>query len=284
MIDPRPRAILTDNRAGDENVPAAPSSRRMRDIPAVRRTAIVGLICAGWQGYAMWLADPLILPSFTATLDAWWQGIVFGELPTRTYSSLGLLLKGYAVGVAIAALLSMLAISSRLGDDLLAVLTGMFNSLPGIALLPLALMWFGLGAPSMIFVLAHSVLWPLALNAHTGFRAVPETLRLVGRNYGLGRLRLILSIMLPAAFPAILGGLRIGWAFAWRTLIAAELVFGVSAGSGGLGWYIYIEQNRLETANVFAGLLTVVVIGLAMEAGFRMIETRTVERWGMQRR
>lgn len=73
-----------------------------------------------------------------------------------------------------------------------------------------------------------------------------------------------------------------GWAFAWRTLIAAELVFGVSSGSGGLGWFIYENKNQLEIPSVFAGLLTVILIGLAMEnLVFRSIEVCTVRRWGM---
>ncbi len=90
-------------------------------------------------------------------------------------------------------------------------------------------------------------------------------------------------ILIPAAFPSILTGLKIGWAFAWRTLIAAELVFGVSSGSGGLGWFIYENKNQLEIANVFAGLFTVIMIGLLVEnVIFRTIEQRTVRRWGMQ--
>jgi len=94
----------------------------------------------------------------------------------------------------------------------------------------------------------------------------------------------LLKILVPAAFPSLLTGLKVGWAFAWRTLIAAELVFGVSAGSGGLGWYIYENRNQLETANVFAGLLAVIVIGLVVESViFRTIERHSVRKWGMQR-
>jgi NitT/TauT family transport system permease protein len=94
---------------------------------------------------------------------------------------------------------------------------------------------------------------------------------------------LVLRILLPAAFPSILAGLKIGWAFAWRTLIAAEMVYGVASGGGGLGWYIYENKNMLETANVFAGLLMVILIGLAVEnLVFGVVERRTVRRWGMQ--
>jgi NitT/TauT family transport system permease protein len=160
----------------------------------------------------------------------------------------------------------------------------MFNPLPAIALLPLALIWFGLGTPSLVFVIIHSVLWAVALNTLIGFRSVPETLRMSGRNLGLKGARYVGLILIPAAFPSILAGLKIGWAFAWRTLVAAELVFGVSARSGGIGWYIFEARNDLDTATVFSGLLAVILIGLIVESViFRAIEARTVNLWGMQR-
>jgi NitT/TauT family transport system permease protein len=194
-----------------------------------------------------------------------------------------MLLQGYAVGLTLAALLTALATATRIGTDLLETLTSMFNPLPSIALLPLALLWFGLGNASLIFVLIHAVLWSVALNTHAGFRSVSQTLRMVGRNYGLGGFRYVSKILIPAALPSILTGLKIGWAFAWRTLIAAELVFGVSAGSGGLGWYVFENKNQLETPNVFAGLFTVILIGLAIEnLIFRTVERATVRKWGME--
>ena len=151
---------------------------------------------------------------------------------------------GYGVGIVLAAVLTILAISTRIGTDFLETLTAMFNPLPAIALLPLALIWFGLGNGSLVFVLVHSVLWPVALNTHSGFMSVSNTLRMVGRNYGLSGLPYVARILMPAAFGSILTGLKIGWAFAWRTLIAAELVFGVSSGQGGLGWFIFENRNR----------------------------------------
>jgi NitT/TauT family transport system permease protein len=160
----------------------------------------------------------------------------------------------------------------------------MFNPLPAIALLPLALLWFGLGRGSLMFVLMHSVMWPLALNTYAGFRAVPDALRMTGRNYGLGGARLVVQILIPAALPTILSGMKIGWAFAWRTLIAAELVFGTTSGKGGLGWYIFQNRNELYTDKVFAGLAAVILIGLLVEnLVFESIERLTVRRWGMHR-
>ena len=186
-------------------------------------------------------------------------------------------------GSALAMTLTALAIMSRIGTDLLETLTSAFNPLPAIALLPLALIWFGLGDGSIMFVLVHSVLWAVALNTHSGFRSVSNTLRMVGRNYGLRGIPFVAKILIPAAFPSIVTGLKIGWAFAWRTLIAAELVFGVSSGKGGLGWYIYENKNMLDIPAVFAGLFTVILIGLVVEnLIFRNIEAATVRKWGMQ--
>jgi NitT/TauT family transport system permease protein len=249
----------------------------------LRRVAILALLAAVWEGYAVYLNNPLLLPSLSATVRAAFEGFASGELTDRTLTTLGVLAQGYVLGVAGAAMLTVLAVSNRWGLELLNTLTAMFNPLPAVALLPIALLWFGLGVPSLIFVIVHSVLWPVSLNGLSGFRAVPPTLRMAGRNLGLTGLSYIVQILVPAAFPSILAGLKIGWAFAWRTLIAAELVFGVSSRSGGLGWYIYVNRNQLETANVFAGLLVVIVIGLIVESLlFRTLTHRTVERWGLQ--
>ena len=211
------------------------------------------------------------------------DALASGDLQERGWYSIKILAGGYLAGLVLAAVLTMLAITSRLGTDMLETFTAMFNPLPAIALLPLALIWFGLGKGALTFVIIHSVLWAVALNTHSGFLSVSSTLRMVGRNYGLTGLSYVARILIPAAFPSILTGLKIGWAFAWRTLIAAELVFGVASGQGGLGWFIYENKNLLEIANVFAGLFTVILIGLVVEnVVFRTIEQRTVRRWGMQ--
>ncbi len=261
-----------------------PTFERLQNNLALRRGLILLALALLWQFYAMWLGNPLLFPTLTETVSVLVSDLVTGELLNRIATSLEVLVIGYAAGVATAAVLTTLAVSTQLGSDILATLTAMFNPLPAIALLPLALIWFGLGIPSMVFVLIHGTLWAIALNTNSGFRSVPEVLRMSGRNYGLSGVRYVVHILIPAAFPSILAGLKIGWAFAWRTLIAAELVFGVSARSGGLGWYIYEAREELLTARVFAGLLTVIVIGLLVESViFRAIEVRTVRRWGMQR-
>ena len=249
----------------------------------LRKLLILMVLALIWEAYGRALNNDLLFPTFSATARAFFDAILSGVLPARAWSSIKVLLMGYACGVVLAALLTALAIMSRIGTDFLETMTSMFNPLPAIALLPLALIWFGLGNGSLIFVLVHSVTWAIALNTHSGFLSVSNTLKMVGRNYGLTGPRYIWKILIPAAFPSILTGLKIGWAFAWRTLIAAELVFGVSSGKGGLGWFIFENKNTLDIPNVFAGLLTVIIIGLVIEnVIFRTIENQTIGRWGMQ--
>ncbi len=261
-----------------------PALQRLWQHTAIRKAVIVALLAALWELAARSAGNDLLLPTFTQTARAFWADLLSGELIDKAGISIALLLQGYLLGAVLALALTALAVSSRFGRDLLSTLTSMFNPLPAIALLPLALLWFGLGKASLVFVLAHSVLWPLALATYSGFQGVPETLRMGGRNYGLRGLRYVALILVPSALPAILSGLRIGWAFAWRTLIAAELFFGASSGKGGLGWYIFQNRNELYTDKVFAGLISVILIGLLVESlVFDTLERLTVRRWGMQR-
>jgi len=257
--------------------------RRVYENGTARKAAVVAALALAWEAYARSLDNALLFPTLTATAGALADATRSGELPRAVAYTLTLLVKGYAAGLACAVVLTAFASVSRIGADLLETLTSMFNPLPSIALLPLALIWFGLGDMSVIFVLIHAVVWAVALNTHAGFRAISPTLRMVGQNYGLSPGGYILRILIPGAFPSILTGLKVGWAFAWRTLIAAELVFGVSSGSGGIGWYIFEHKNQLLIPQVFAGLLTVILFGLLVEhLIFRTIEERTVRRWGMQ--
>ncbi|MBP0599046.1 ABC transporter permease [Herbaspirillum sp. LeCh32-8] len=258
--------------------------RRIWQQGWIRKGVILLLLALIWEAIGRWQNNDLLLPTFDQTAQAFVEGLASGELVNKTWLSLQVLLKAYLLGIAAAFVLTTLAVSTQFGRDLLGTLTSMLNPLPAIALLPIALLWFGLGEGSLIFVLVHSVLWALAVNTYAGFLGVSDTLRMAGRNYGLRGLSFVLQVLVPAALPSILAGLRIGWAFAWRTLIAAELVFGATSGKGGLGWYIFQNRNELYTDKVFAGLAMVIIIGLLVEnLVFNTLERVTVKKWGMQR-
>ncbi len=263
---------------------------RIIGMHSVRKLSILVLVIVVWEAYTQLSSvSELILPKFSATAQALYQAVASEQLLAMVWNSMTVLVTGYAIGLVIATLLTTAATMTRFGNDVLSTLTAMLNPLPAIALLPLALLWFGLGADAIIFTLLHSVIWPVALNAHVGFMSVSETQRMVGQNYGLKGLVYVGKLLIPAAFPQILMGLKIGWAYAWRTLIAAELVFGGSisdtseGASGGLGWFIFSNQMELQIAHVFAGLFTVILVGVFVEnVVFNAIENRTVRRWGMQ--
>ncbi|TCT05748.1 NitT/TauT family transport system permease protein [Paralcaligenes ureilyticus] len=286
------RATITMKQSAADNPAAGKSAVLVRQLSSwqklwnntfLRKTLIIVLLAVAWEVYGQLLDNPLLFPTLSDTVRSFIDSIGSGILLDRAWTSIKVLLIGYVIGITLAGVITVLAISTRIGTDFLEVMTAMFNPLPAIALLPLALIWFGLGTTSIVFVLLHSVVWVVALNTQAGFLAVSHTLRMVGRNYELRGLRYVAKILIPAAFPSILTGLKIGWAFAWRTLIAAELVFGVASGKGGLGWYIFENRNLLDIPAVFAGLLTVIIIGLIVENFvFRLIEKRTVRRWGMQ--
>lgn len=285
-----PQIILaSDNEAANQfdNVSAVEQKlgplETLWSVGAVRKTLLIVFLAVVWQVYASYLDNPLLFPTLSDTIITLYDRFVDGTLPNRIWTTLKILSMGYAAGTVLAAVLTVLAINTRIGTDFLETMTAMFNPLPAISLLPLALIWFGLGASSLVFVLIHSVLWAVALNTHSGFLGVSRTLRMVGANYGLTGISYVLRILVPAAFPSILTGLKIGWAFAWRTLIAAELVFGVSSGQGGLGWFIFENRNLLDIPAVFAGLLTVIIIGLVVEnLVFQTIERHTIQKWGMK--
>ncbi len=281
----RPERVVTLDTIGTVGDAARPLNliERLANITLVRRIVVVIVLAALWEGFARYTDNALLFPTLSETLAAFWDAALRGPLIDRTLTSLSVLAMGYGIGLVTAAVFTTLAVSTRAGTDLLSTLTAMFNPLPAIALLPLALLWFGLGAKSLVFVIVHSVLWAVALNTHSGFTSVSPTLRMAGQNCGLKGISYVMLLLVPAAFPSILTGLKIGWAFAWRTLIAAELVFGASSRSGGLGWFIFENRNQLETPAVFAGLLTVILIGLVVESViFRSLENITVRRWGMQ--
>lgn len=261
-----------------------PLFTRLAEVTLLRRLTVLVVLAIIWQIYATRVDVPILFPSFADTMHALGEGISSGVIPARLLVTLKTLLVGYLIGLAIASACTILAVSTRIGTDILSTLTAMFNPMPAIALLPLALLWFGLGNVSLFFVIVHSVVWAVALNAHSGFLGVSETLRMAGQTFGLRGVRLVFHILIPAALPSIVTGLKIGWAFAWRTLIAAELVFGAASGQGGLGWFIFEKRNSLETPSVFAGLLTVMIVGLIIENGvFRQIEKKTVIKWGQVR-
>jgi NitT/TauT family transport system permease protein len=250
----------------------------------VRRAIIVIAIVAAWQAYVQISGiSPLLLRSPGDVGAALWQDtVVKHAIPSATYETLILLCLGMLAGITGGLIMAILASLSDVGQDLLSTLSSMLNPLPAIAILPLATIWLGLTPQALVLVLVHATLWPIAINTSTGFRTVNPTIHMVGRNLGLRGVNLVGRVLLPAALPNILTGFKTAWAFGWRTIIAAELVFGVAGGKAGLGFYINSSKTFLDIDKMLAGLVVIAMIGVLIEILFGLIERQTVLRWGMK--
>jgi NitT/TauT family transport system permease protein len=254
-------------------------------LPAILRYALlVVALVAIWQAYVtLGHANALLIAAPLDVARAIVTDVRNGHLIWATANTLETLLLGMAIGTAVGFALASFAVFTRVGNDLLTVLTAIFNPLPSIAVLPLAMLAFGLTPKAVVFVVALATVWPVALNTDNGFRTISPTTQLAARNLGLRGWRLVWGVLLPAALPSIITGLKTAWAFGWRTVVAAELIFGVAGAAGGLGWYINNARYFLETATIFAGLVVISMLGIVVEGVFGFVERRTIVRWGMKR-
>lgn len=275
-----PSRVESPSRSAGDRVGAF----RWARLPVVvRRGILLALIVVIWQLYVTAMdVDPLVFSSPMDVAAAFVEGWISGELAGATWTTLQILGLGMLIGMTVAALLTVLATWTKIGEDLLVLLTSMINPLPAIAILPLAILWFGIGAQALVFVIANAVIWPIAINVSMGFRTVNPTIMMVGRNLGLRGWRMVRDVLMPAALPHTISGLKTGWAFGWRTIIAAELVFGVAGKGGGLGFFINDARIFIQIPDVFAGLVTIALIGIAFDVLFNWIERKTVVRWGMK--
>ncbi|MCR5527389.1 MAG: ABC transporter permease subunit [Lachnospiraceae bacterium] len=195
---------------------------------------------------------------------------------------MGLIARGLGIGILLSFVFSGLSVVSKHFSYIFNFVVSVMDLIPGIALLPLAILWFGIGQTTVIVIVVHGVLWPMSRNILDGFKSIPSIYVESGKNIGLNGLELVTGIYLPASFNSVLSGLRVGWARAWRGLISIEMVFGTTGSGAGIGWYIFMKRTNLDTAGVFASLLVIIFIGLIVEYGiFHIIEIKTVRKWGI---
>lgn len=248
-----------------------------------RRIFYVIIFLASWQAvYSMNIFSEILFPSPVTVFSTLVKEISDGSMIVKTSYTLYLILIGLLVSFLITALLVVLANLSFVLKDLMRTLISVLDPLPGIALLPIAILWFGIGKAAIVFIMIHSIVWPTLLSVMAGFDSIPKIYREVGQNIGLNKLQLIRDIYVPAAFPNILMGIKNGWARAWRSLIAAEMVFGTTGAIGGLGWDIYLKRSYLDMPGMIATLIVLMIIGILIEdLFFSTIEKHTVKKWGM---
>ena len=239
-----------------------------------------------WEAVSqLGVADPALLSSPSRSLDALVSLAMtqtsggHSVLLLHVLSSVGvlavsLLLSSFA-GVLTGALMGLSERVYRFLDPLLTVLM----PVPGIAWAPILMLWLGFGTPTIIAAGALAAFFPLAYNTATGVRSIDPKLLMVAHSMGASRLRVMLSVCIPGAAPAIVTGLSLGFARGWRTVIAVEMI---AARLWGLGYMIMEAREYLRPSLIYGGIILVAIVFLLLERlVVRRLERTTVERWGM---
>lgn len=252
-------------------------------VPRLAQTCFwLGLILIAWEiSSRTGLVSPYLLPPFSTVAARLCSELFSGDFGLQVLNSMRMVVIGMTISFSLSVLFALLCIYSKVCESLILSLCTIFNPLPGMAIMPILMMWFGIGDSVIIALICHAVLWPLATNLLTGFRSIPGIYTEWCRNIRLSPINNLLNVLVFAVMPSFLSGLRIGWGRAWRALISAEMVFGMIGTLGGVGYYIYTNRAYANTTNVFVGVIVIVIIGIGVEQIFRFVEQKTIIKWGM---
>lgn len=253
------------------------------------QTVFVIFLLAAWECVAksgiLGPRSNLIFPTLEAIGAAFINNFVKGyagvSLWVYIINSMKLLLEGLIIGIVLAFICSGFAAVNKTFFYIYNFLVSVCDLLPGVALLPVVIVIFGVKPGVIVFLVVHAVLWPMSRSVLDGFLAVPQIYIEAGRNIGLKRGGLLLGVYLPAATSYIVSGLKVGWARAWRGLISAEMIFGI-ASCPGIGLFINQMRTNMNNAEMYATLLVIIIIGVIVQYGILApIEKNTVKKWGM---
>ncbi|MGH3665803.1 MAG: ABC transporter permease [Egibacteraceae bacterium] len=235
-----------------------------------------------WEALARsGLFEPLFMPSLVEIGSALVVMSRDGTLWQATGATLRRLAIGLGLGSGVGILLGFAMGRLRLSGELLIPLTNFLLPLPAIALIPLFMLWFGLGDSSIIPLVAFSSALPIALNTWSGINTTDPLLLRAARSMNVRGAKLFFKVILPSALPLVITGLRIGFAQGWRAVIAGELIASAAA---GLGFVIFNARQFVNLSRMMAALLVIGVLSQIFEKlVFSRLETATVVRWGMLR-
>jgi NitT/TauT family transport system permease protein len=204
------------------------------------------------------------------------QGLRDGSLLLATVVSMKRILIGFGASLVIGVLLGWLIARSHLVEDTLGRLVLSLQTVPSIAWLPLALLWFGLNEKAIIFVVLVGSTLPITISVESGIRGIPLNQLRVARMMGTRPLQMLRWVTIPACVPALTVGMRNAWAFAWRSLMAGELL----VASAGLGQVLTLARELNDMAQVFAVVLIIGLLGYLIDQGFfRRLESHVAARW-----
>jgi len=237
-------------------------------------------LLAIWEGlFRLNLWPHYVFPSMSSVGESLVTGLADGTYPRAVAVSLRRILIGYGLSLWIGIPLGLLLGRVRLVQDTLGSIVLGLQALPSICWLPLALLWFGLSETAILFVVVMGAILSVTLSTADGVRNTPPLYLRAARTMGARGWRLYSGVILPAALPAILSGMKLGWSFAWRSLMAGELLY-VSL---GLGQLLTMGRELNDMAQVISVMLVIIALGLLVDrVVFAPVERHVRERWGLQ--
>jgi taurine transport system permease protein len=247
----------------------------LRLLPLVPFAGLFAVWFVGWQ---LFRPSPATLPGVGAVFGTLGELARSGELWRHVTASMGRWSLAVTVGVITGVGLGILAGLNRTVGRMIEPLATFFTAISGIVWLPLAIVWFGIGTETVVFIIWNSIFFLVFANTVLGVRSVPMVLDSAVRTLGGGHRQVITQVIFPGALPHIVSGLRAGFGFAWRALIAAEII----GATAGLGAMIYRAAEYLRSDVIIAGNLVIGFLGLAIDQLILVpLERRTVRRWGL---
>lgn len=236
---------------------------------------LVLVLLGVWEvAAATGMVDTPSVPRMSAVMATWWELMVTGRLPGEMGVSLYRSFSGYVIAVVCGIAIGLGMGYWRTIYNLLEPLTELLRPIPSPAYIPLAILFFGLGDQMKIFVVAFSCFFPVLLNTFGAIRAVDPVLINTGRTFKTSRRRMIGSILLPAAVPGIFTGMRVALAISLILVVIAEMV----ASNSGIGYFILNSQRLFQVRDMYAGILTLALVGYLLNQLFVMVERRIL-RW-----
>jgi sulfonate transport system permease protein len=236
----------------------------------LRRYASVLALLLIWESLSrLGVISPRTIAAPSAILASAWTLTITGELPANLLVSLARVATGFVIGASIGGALAVVA-----GEDIVDAPMQMLRTLPFLALVPLFILWFGIGELPKIALVTLGASFPVYLNLFAGIRGVDPKLIEAGRVFGLSRLAMVRRVILPGALPSLLVGLRYALGVSWLSLVVAEQI----NATAGIGYLIDDARDFLRTDVIVVGLLVYALLGLGADALIRGVERRTL-RW-----
>ncbi|KQU92414.1 ABC transporter permease [Mesorhizobium sp. Root695] len=246
-------------------------------VPSLFFMALLGI----WgiaAGSGRW--SPVLFPSPWSVAEYLWGALLDGTLVEAIFVTMKRLLAGYAIGLLIGLPLGLLTSSSQMLEDTIGALALGLQTLPSVCWVPLALLWFGQTEGAMLFVVVMGTVWSVIIATDHGARTIPPIYARAARTMGSQGLHLWTRVMLPASLPFLVSGMKQGWAFAWRSLMAAEIYVTILTGFG-LGQLLHYGRELQAMDQVIGAMAMIVIIGsLADRILFSPWERFLHRRWG----